>query len=70
MNDKLEGLIRTLLSYNDTCTWTEDFDGNFETTCNNMFVFNDGGPEENSFIYCPYCSKKINSVLIPRNKYG
>ena len=42
-----------------TCTWTENEDGVYETSCNNMFVFNDGRPVENGFRYCPYCGREL-----------
>ena len=43
-----------------TCTWTENEDGVYETNCDNMFVFNDGGPVENGFRYCPYCGLELS----------
>ena len=42
-----------------TCTWIENEDGVYETNCDNMFVFNDGGPVENGFRYCPYCGREL-----------
>jgi hypothetical protein len=27
----------------------------WNTICGNVFEFNEGGPEENGFAYCPYC---------------
>jgi len=41
------------------CTWTQNEDGVYETNCDNMFVFNDGGPVENDFRYCPYCGLEL-----------
>ena len=43
----------------EKCYWTEDSDGNWETSCGNMFNFIDGNPEDNEFQYCPYCGKEI-----------
>ena len=37
------------------CTWEEDTDGNYWTECNQGSVFEDGGPEENGYKFCPYC---------------
>ena len=34
-------------------------DGYYETKCGNAFVFFDGTPKENEFVFCPYCGKKI-----------
>lgn len=42
-----------------TCTWTEDDEGTWNTTCGNAFVFNDGGPKENDSSYCCYCGGKL-----------
>jgi len=45
----------------EQCEWTLDnADENiWETSCGEMFVFDTGGPEENDFIYCPFCGKRI-----------
>jgi len=46
------------------CVWEQetDFDdgeGTFETSCDNAFVFNEGGIYENDFKFCPYCGGAI-----------
>jgi hypothetical protein len=42
------------------CCWSRDaLDGDWATACNQAFVFNDGGPEENAFRFCPYCGRVI-----------
>ena len=45
-----------------TCKWTP-CDQNtypyYQTGCEKTWVFIDGGPEDNYFIYCPYCSGRI-----------
>ena len=43
----------------DICTWTRDNEGNYETECGEMACFFEGGPIENSYGYCPYCSGTI-----------
>jgi hypothetical protein len=45
----------------ETCLWTEDSDTIWSTTCGESFLFDDGDPEENGFIYCCYCGKKLES---------
>lgn len=50
-----------------TCKWHKDAyeweDHDYwETSCDNLFQFNDGGPKENHFEYCPYCGKRIDEV--------
>jgi hypothetical protein len=43
------------------CTWTEDCDY-WEATCGGAFTFNDGGPTDNGFKFCPYCGKPLVAV--------
>ena len=45
-----------------SCLWGEDVDeqeGYWESSCGSSFIFNDGGPFENEFLFCPYCGKPI-----------
>ena len=44
------------------CFWTEDEDGNWETTCGNMFILIDGMPSENDMKYCCYCGCGLKEV--------
>ena len=49
------------------CTWTEsdsDYDDHWETLCDNAFTLLDGTPKENDMVYCPYCGRKIQEVVI------
>lgn len=48
----LRQVIRILIDKSN-CIWTEDEDGNYETSCNNTYTF------EEDFNYCPYCSNSI-----------
>ena len=47
------------------CTWTrckEDYLVSrvyWETACGEIFEFNNGSPQENSFRFCSYCGKAI-----------
>jgi uncharacterized Zn-finger protein len=43
----------------NTCTWTEDADGNWHTGCQEIHVFIVGTPQENGYVFCPYCGGKI-----------
>lgn len=46
-----------------TCEWAEDMDGNWDTSCNKVFVFlNYDGPEGNGFKFCPYCGGQLAEV--------
>ena len=42
-----------------SCTWAEDADGNWNTGCQEIHVLFSGTPQENGYVYCPYCGGKI-----------
>lgn len=44
---------------NEYCTWSEDEDGMWWTDCDQIHVFFDGTPTENSYKFCPYCGKEL-----------
>jgi len=46
------------------CTWTEDYDGNWHTTCDERHIFIEGTPIENYYCFCPYCGKKIVEKVV------
>ncbi|MCP5019605.1 MAG: hypothetical protein GY938_30630 [Ketobacter sp.] len=51
----------------NTCKWHEngfhlEEHGYWETGCENMFQFGNGGPKENHFKFCPYCGQEIEVV--------
>ena len=46
-----------------SCTWHQDEDGTWWTTCGNAFVLNDGKPSENKMKFCPYCGAKLKEVI-------
>ena len=42
------------------CIWK--FDSQYDyynTSCDNLFEFSADGPNENKFLYCPYCGNKL-----------
>lgn len=42
------------------CEWLGNDDGTWNPSCDGeAFIFNDGGPLENKFRFCPYCAKPI-----------
>ena len=43
----------------DKCTWQPDEDGTWSSQCGLAFVFNEQGPKENHFKFCPKCGKEI-----------
>ena len=44
----------------DKCEWVEDDEGNFETSCGEMFTFADGTPSDNAMKFCCYCGKELS----------
>ena len=46
----------------DTCKWTEDEDGSWNTGCGNKFEVVNGLPSENGFKYCLYCGKSFIEI--------
>ena len=45
----------------ELCTWTEDPDGIWHTSCGQAHEFTTGTPEENDHRYCPYCGKVLEA---------
>lgn len=43
----------------EICEWIQDSDGNWETDCDDMFVFETGSPADNHMHFCCYCGKKL-----------
>lgn len=47
---------------NEVCDWNYVdawYAEYWKTSCGNEHQFVDGGPKENSYIFCPYCGKRI-----------
>ena len=47
----------------EKCVWKADInfdDTVYDTECGHAFVFYDGGPAENEYIYCPSCGRMID----------
>ena len=54
----------------NNCTWKWKWldlyvDGFWGTSCKNAFYFDDGGPREHEFNYCPYCGKLLKVAELP-----
>jgi hypothetical protein len=48
-----------------TCEWKEDEDGNWNTSCDEMFTFIDGKPRENYYKFCAHCGRHlVESVYV------
>ena len=44
---------------NHQCTWTQDEDGVFDTSCGERFNLDSGTPSENGFGFCCYCGNRL-----------
>jgi len=47
------------------CKWTEDDAGDWDSDCGDSFIFNNDGPVENHFKFCPYCGRKLKQINWP-----
>lgn len=44
----------------ELCMWIDSDEGYYSPSCGGGdFSFNDAGPIENGFKFCPYCAKEI-----------
>ena len=41
------------------CQWSEDTDGAWATTCDEVFEFTAEGPKANGFKFCPFCGGEL-----------
>lgn len=53
------GAITGNPDYREQFARAEDADGNWDTGCQEIHVFISGTPQENGYVYCPYCGGKI-----------
>jgi hypothetical protein len=62
IND-LENELAALKKANEaTCTWTEDIDSIWTTSCGQSWFFDTDDPEANSAYFCHHCGKKLVTV--------
>jgi len=47
----------------ETCKWTYDEKGAWDTGCINRFELIEGTPHENNMQFCAYCGKRLEEVL-------
>lgn len=41
------------------CHWREDENGAWDTGCGEKWEFTNGTPQENRFLFCPFCGDTI-----------
>lgn len=48
----------------ETCTWTQiEDDGDWDTSCGDMFILLEGSPKENDMKFCCYCGLSLVEKL-------
>ena len=50
------------------CTWTEDTQGYWSTSCGRSWTFIEGGPRENCICYCHGCGKPVRLADEPNKE--
>lgn len=45
------------------CNWKQDEFNCYTTECGHAFEFNNGTPQENGFMFCPFCGCKMEVDL-------
>jgi hypothetical protein len=48
----------------EVCRWHEDNEGNWQTDCDNLFTFIEGGPSDNGMKFCCYCGKPLEEIWL------
>jgi hypothetical protein len=66
---ELSSKIEKLKAFSDRiskgCTWELPISGDsliWRSECGESFVFEDGSPKENGFMFCPYCGHEISEI--------
>jgi hypothetical protein len=52
------------------CIWRENDDGNWETECDEIHVFEYGSPHDNNYIFCPYCGMQCEGKWEEKTRNG
>lgn len=52
----------------EVCEWKEDSDGNWETSCDDLFVLTEGTPSMNNMKYCPMCGKSVKEIATGKER--
>jgi len=42
-----------------SCRWCQDDDGTWQSGCGLLFCFDNDGPSENGFRFCPFCGRPM-----------
>lgn len=63
MNMTVEQMQARIREMQTPCTWTQQEEGEWETSCGNAFVFEDGTPAENDHKFCPCCGHPLAQKL-------
>ena len=46
------------------CKWDQEDEGSstYDSDCGHTFIFNDDGPTDNGFTFCPFCGGKLIEI--------
>lgn len=55
------GDIWLVQSEKDRCVWQQNFDGYYETACEQAYDMEGHTPQEHGFNFCPFCGLLITS---------
>jgi hypothetical protein len=63
---------RATLTGKKYCAWGpyDEDQGTFDTQCGQAHYFPEGNIEDNHYVYCPYCGRRIEEVSDPDAKDG
>ena len=53
-----------------SCTWAQDEEGVWQSSCGCSFILNEGTPSENKMAFCCYCGKAIKEVQHKESEHG
>jgi hypothetical protein len=68
IDDYVTSVIRSLPG--DTCQWTEDEDGNWDTGCGEKFIWTAGIPTDSGERFCFYCGKSLKVIRYTTESNG
>ena len=56
--------LKVSVDTQNACEWKYNrYDDIQLSSCNNIFYFEEGGPTENGFNFCPFCGKSLVEII-------
>ena len=63
-------LDRPMCLHDAACSWTQDDEELWSSSCGLEWIFLDDGPKENDMNYCPKCGKKLREATTVTDTNG